>query len=76
MIMILKFMFRIMKEYDDDDHHDHHDHHHHHHNVGVGRRGWSVVMRLTRGGFTVIYTRKAHRSGLFEISTTSRTSRI
>ena len=54
----------------DNDYVNHDDH------EGEARRGWSVVMRLTRGGFTVIYTREAHRSSLFEISTTSRTSRI
>ena len=42
---------------------------HHDHHVSVGRRIWSVVMRLTPGGFTVIYTREAYRSSLFEIST-------
>ena len=34
------------------------------------RWGWSVVMRLTWGGFPVIYTRGDHRSCLFEIPTT------
>ena len=40
------------------------------------RRGWSVVMRLTSGGFPVIYTRGDHRSCLFEIPTTLKILRF
>ena len=45
------------------------DHDDHNHDDGEGRRGGSVVMRLTWGGFPVIYTRGDHRSCLFEIPT-------